>query len=299
MFDPYWLWWWISIAVCIASFLLFSTLVAGTKEEGKKIVLGYYQQISQQAFVGFASSYVLVELANLVFGTGLLSTVLDVLLWSLNVTGHVIAPLIWQLPRFLPIDWALRWWFPLTQMEVLHLSRRQERAAATLVLAHLSDLHLAEDFTIEAGLDQQRVRERAFEAFKWALARSDFVIVTGDITDRGRDSEWDQFLEMLDKLNIRIASNKVLLVPGNHDLSMTTTETYPSSPYLAFEKRAFTYVHRILRNAPREWMMVGNDGKYMSVRTYLDNKAGYFDLYQKHPPCLGAEKLSSQTDLAH
>lgn len=291
MFDPYWLWWWITIATFFALYLLFSILLARATKEGEKIILGYYQQRCWAAFGGFFSSYILVEMSNsnIGFGPGVVSTALAVLLWLVTAIGWVVAPLIWELPRFIPIDLSVRWFFPATQMEVLQLSRQQERAVDTLVLAHLSDLHLTDDLTIEGGLDQQQVRERAFEAFKWALERSDFVIVTGDITDRGRQSEWDQFLGIVDKLNVPLANNKVLLVPGNHDLSMTTTETY--APHLAFEKRAFTYVHRILRNAPSAWMMVGNDGKYTSVRSYLDDKAWYFDLYQKRPPVLKGRKV--------
>ncbi|SCB56070.1 hypothetical protein GA0061098_10714 [Bradyrhizobium shewense] len=63
---------------------------------------------------------------------------------------------------------------------------------------------------------------------------------------------------------------------------MTTVETY--APQLAFEERAFAYVHHVLRNAPREWMMVGMNGEYTSVRRYLNDKVSYFDLYQRQRP---------------
>jgi predicted MPP superfamily phosphohydrolase len=168
------------------------------------------------------------------FGVNGFSRVLDILLWSIMTIGSVIPLLMAELPRFIPPDLKVRWFFPATRMEVLQLSKRQEKAADTLMVAHLSDLHLTEDLTIEGGLDQQPVRELAFRAIKWALQRSEFVILTGDITDRGRPSEWDQFLGILEQLNVPLASNRVLFVPGNHDLSMTTTETF--SPYLAFEK---------------------------------------------------------------
>jgi hypothetical protein len=38
-------------------------------------------------------------------------------------------------------------------------------------------------------------------------------------------------------------------------------------------------------------MMVGNDGRYMSIRDYLDEKAWYFDLYQRQPPVLRGSKV--------
>lgn len=73
-------------------------------------------------------------------------------------------------------------------------------------LAHLSDLHLGHG---------RRSREHA-EALVDAALKADFdhVLVTGDVTHRGRWSEYEAFLDVFRPLIVR---GKLLLVPGNHD----------------------------------------------------------------------------------
>lgn len=281
--DAYWRWsWWAAIASSLVLLLFFTTLVSKTKEMGKKVLGGYIKDGSLQALKAFFLFYLWAEFFHLGFGAGVVFRFLDAFLLFYASFAFVIVPVAKVRPRLIPFDWWVRFIVKTPKMEVRQLPKRQERVADALVLAHRSDLHLTEDFTIEGGLLQEQVRERALAALTWALGRSDFVIVTGDITDRGRYSEWRQFLGIMDELKVPLSSNKLLLVPGNHDLSMTTVET--RAPQLAFEERAFAYVHEVLRNAPPEWMMVGIGGEYTSVRKYLDDKAWYFDLYQKQRP---------------
>jgi hypothetical protein len=279
--DSYWRWpWWTAIAFSLVLLLLSTLLVSKTKETGKKILGGYIQNGCLQALKAFSVFYVWTETIHLIF-RDVVFRFLDAFLLFLALLAFVIVPVAKVRPRVVPFDWWVRFIAKSRKMEACQFPRRQERVADALVLAHLSDLHLTEDFTIEGGLQQQQVRERALAALTWALERSDFVVVTGDITDRGRYSEWRQFLGIMEELKVPLASNKLLLVPGNHDLSMTT-ETY--APQLAFEERAFAFVHQVLRNAPPEWMMVGIGGEYTSLRKYLDDRAWYFDLYQKQRP---------------
>lgn len=70
---------------------------------------------------------------------------------------------------------------------------------------HLSDLHL--------GLADRA--ERAAKLVRAALAaRIDRLILTGDVTHRGRRSELDAFREIFRPL---LESGRVTVVPGNHD----------------------------------------------------------------------------------
>lgn len=73
-------------------------------------------------------------------------------------------------------------------------------------LAHLSDLHL--------GLG--RVEEAAARALVEALqeAEVDQVVVTGDLTHRGRDEEMSLFLDIFAPLS---RAHRLTVVPGNHD----------------------------------------------------------------------------------
>jgi Icc protein len=73
-------------------------------------------------------------------------------------------------------------------------------------LAHLSDLHL--------GLG--RANEAAARALVEALqeAQVDQVVVTGDLTHRGRDEEMSLFLDVFAPLQ---RAHRLTVVPGNHD----------------------------------------------------------------------------------
>ena len=80
-----------------------------------------------------------------------------------------------------------------------------QHALAMRTLAHLSDLHI--------GVP---AHDRAAEELCRALLEHsiEHVVVTGDITHRGRRSELDRFRTMFAPL---FAQNRITLVPGNHD----------------------------------------------------------------------------------
>jgi 3',5'-cyclic AMP phosphodiesterase CpdA len=74
----------------------------------------------------------------------------------------------------------------------------------TGTLAHLSDLHLGRDARTDAAV------ARAAEAL--LQADVDAVLVTGDVTHRGRASELATFERLFAPLR-----DRVVVVPGNHD----------------------------------------------------------------------------------
>ena len=71
-------------------------------------------------------------------------------------------------------------------------------------LAHLSDLHLGRSLAHDAGV------ARAVEA----LDGIDHVVVSGDVTDRGRAHEHARFEQLFAPL---AAAGRLTVVPGNHD----------------------------------------------------------------------------------
>ncbi|HEY6005134.1 MAG TPA: metallophosphoesterase [Anaeromyxobacter sp.] len=73
-------------------------------------------------------------------------------------------------------------------------------------IAHLSDLHLGRDRRTEAA--NRRLCAALVEA------RVDAVLVTGDITHRGRRSELLAFEDAFEPL---LSRGRVVVVPGNHD----------------------------------------------------------------------------------
>ena len=90
--------------------------------------------------------------------------------------------------------------------------------ARGLRIAHLSDLHVNEG-------DSVRMVERAHPGGNRQLDRvldapplgdADVILVTGDVTDRGTAASWRNFL---DALGERELAERVVLVPGNHDIA--------------------------------------------------------------------------------
>ena len=93
-------------------------------------------------------------------------------------------------------------------------------------IAHLSDLHVIGErygFRIESGRGGPRGNER----FAQVMARIaaihlanplDLILVTGDMTDAGRTTEWAEFLDLV-ALHRDLAARMILL-PGNHDVNI-------------------------------------------------------------------------------
>jgi hypothetical protein len=108
-------------------------------------------------------------------------------------------------------------------------------------IAHLSDIHLVGEeygFRLECGRDGPRGNAR-FEAAMAALeatgarAPLDLVLVTGDVTDAGRNAEFIAFADAM-RAHPSLAA-RTLILPGNHDLNIVDRASparleLPSSP---------------------------------------------------------------------
>lgn len=93
-------------------------------------------------------------------------------------------------------------------------------------VAHLSDVHVVGEqygFRIESGRAGPRGNERldllmARLAVIHAERPLDHVLITGDMTDAGRASEWAEFLDILSRYPELAA--RTIVLPGNHDLNI-------------------------------------------------------------------------------
>lgn len=86
------------------------------------------------------------------------------------------------------------------------------------LLVHLSDTHFvgSDRTATKQGLARDAARLKGLVARLIDL-HPRYVIVTGDITDTGRETEWLQADEILFE-PLRVAGISVMLAPGNHDL---------------------------------------------------------------------------------
>lgn len=93
-------------------------------------------------------------------------------------------------------------------------------------VAHLSDLHAvggAYEFRVESGRAGPRGNDRIAEVLDRLAAIHaadplDVVLISGDLTDAGRSTEWAQIMDKLSRHPALL--ERMLVLPGNHDLNV-------------------------------------------------------------------------------
>ncbi len=93
-------------------------------------------------------------------------------------------------------------------------------------VAHLSDIHIVGErygFRIESGRGGPRGNERLKRVMarlevEHAAQPLDLILITGDMTDAGRSSEWAEFFDIL--AGHPDLADRMLILPGNHDVNV-------------------------------------------------------------------------------
>lgn len=93
-----------------------------------------------------------------------------------------------------------------------------------LKIVHLSDLHLVEAPTVRMIEQPQPGGNACLPQLLDApeLADAELLLFTGDLTDRGTSLSWRCFLDAIEE---RRWAERVVLVPGNHDLAYVERES--------------------------------------------------------------------------
>jgi len=107
------------------------------------------------------------------------------------------------------------------------------------ILAQITDLHLRpRGLTCYRVSDTNMLAERAVNTLRQMHPRPDAVIVTGDLTDRADEREYDLARHLLGRLSM-----PVFLIPGNHDTSQsmkTAFSDYPGMQSALEDKLCYT-----------------------------------------------------------
>jgi 3',5'-cyclic-AMP phosphodiesterase len=84
-------------------------------------------------------------------------------------------------------------------------------------IAHISDLHCKPTHLFRSRFRKllQSIRERNI----------DHLIITGDLTDSGREDEYDTVIRLLDEYEF-LSGNDLTVVPGNHDLFPSVYQSF-------------------------------------------------------------------------
>ena len=137
---------------------------------------------------------------------------------------------------------ALAWGVADASMKQLRDFRTFDSAppgGRTWRVAHLSDLHVVGEhygFRIESGRGGPRGNDRLRQVLDRLEAAHlveplDLILVTGDLTDAGRSTEWAEFLDVVGR-HPALAERMVVL-PGNHDVNIVD-RTNPARLNLPF-----------------------------------------------------------------
>jgi len=115
-----------------------------------------------------------------------------------------------------------------TMAQPRDLEHFDERPAdgRTWRIAHLSDLHVVGErygFRLESGRSGPRGNGRLRRLLTelevlHASDPLDIIVVSGDMTDAGRSSEWAEFFDAV--LRHPRLADRMLIIPGNHDLNI-------------------------------------------------------------------------------
>jgi 3',5'-cyclic-AMP phosphodiesterase len=121
--------------------------------------------------------------------------------------------------------------------------------AATRTLAHISDLHFGRDAATDA----------ATRALCWALLEADVdeVLLTGDVTHRGRRAELTAFRRAFAPLE-----NRLVVVPGNHDrLGEDAAAALMPGGRVQVERRRGLHVVRLDSTAAHNRRLIDSHGE--------------------------------------
>lgn len=82
---------------------------------------------------------------------------------------------------------------------------------------HISDLHIRGD------MKHNKVVADALKKLQEAVHSEDFVVITGDITDDGKDGQYRNATDLLKPLSQQLPVGHLIMVPGNHDYGIIGT----------------------------------------------------------------------------
>ncbi|MGH8887758.1 MAG: pentapeptide repeat-containing protein, partial [Egibacteraceae bacterium] len=133
------------------------------------------------------------------------------------------------------------------------------RARATAVTV----LHLAGTrFGANPGSPLRRLRDDLARMSEAHGLRPDLLVVSGDLTDRGMRSEFDQALRFLEQLSeyLDLPRRHVVIVPGTHDVNRKACQAYfnrcdadeeaPVPPFWPKWRHFSAMVHELYRDEP-------------------------------------------------
>jgi len=127
--------------------------------------------------------------------------------------------------------------FPIVSSAPKPIRPQAMTAQSTLTILHLSDIQFGKHHrfgvdtsTLDAQLDtlQARLNEDLNRLKKTYGLKPDLIIFTGDLAEWGKKQEFDAVLTFIEGVIAaqQLSRDRVVLVPGNHDINRSRCEAY-------------------------------------------------------------------------
>ncbi|MBY3489432.1 metallophosphoesterase family protein [Rhizobium laguerreae] len=223
-----------------------------------------------------------------ILGWALLGLAVYIYVTSGSIESRHVAVIEYILIIQLPLSTFVLVWVPLLPLfhrtiRLAEIDIKDSTTALGVRIAHLSDCHLPETTTIEGELSSGSVSKATASALSWALPRSHFVFLTGDVTDTGSPGEWAIFKQLCEQ--IKFDREKLLVIPGNHDISLETGFSPPQRNITeGFEKRCLNFIANVIVDCPKTWEFVHESMSFKIIDYFQAAFVSYIDDYRKYPP---------------
>ena len=149
------------------------------------------------------------------------------------------------------LHWSGRWRTrPCLDWSILARFLYRPATSRTWRVAHLSDVHVVGErygFRIESGRAGPRGNQRLHRLLAKLDAIHaddpiDTILITGDLTDAGRSTEWSELLDAL--ADYPRLADRIVVLPGNHDLNIVDRSNparldLPTSPSRTLRRLRF------------------------------------------------------------
>lgn len=119
--------------------------------------------------------------------------------------------------------------------------KESKRVSNSIKWLHLSDFHFG-FHPYEQEFSAKKIVEHLKESQSRGL-KPDFIFITGDIANTGRESEYQQFVDHLLSPIVDIFGSdyldNIFTVPGNHDLNRQVNQEFSKEKFVSSESNAF------------------------------------------------------------
>lgn len=141
---------------------------------------------------------------------------------------------------------------------------------------HLSDFHFGKN-AFEQEFSAKKLLEHLTEQ-KSKGVQPDFVFITGDVANSGKDKEYDEFsksiiIPLMELFGSSFVDN-IFVVPGNHDLNRDVNDGFSKEKFLKTDSE---YFHPTAQGESRRKMLIER-----------------FASFCKHVPCAGVREFAIQ-----